>query len=165
MTVYDATTGFVPVAGPTQYLTFKVGATAIRQGTAVQLSSGLLIPVAATGGGQIGVAAAYGAVGAYIPVNVDPETLYEATGDEAVTIDDIGKVCLITAESAATGVSLSNQTVVTSTATLTIGVTGNYVFQIVALPGKVTNTTTALNRKVIVKMLMSKLEPYVDAVV
>lgn len=162
-TVYDSGAGFKPIEGPVQFLTFTVGATAVKQGTAVKLASGLVIPVAATGGLQMGVAMHAAAVGAKVIVNVDPETIYEATGDEAVTVDDIGKVCLITAESA-TG-NISNQTVVTSTAATSIGVTGNYVFQIVGLPGRVTSTTTALNKKVHVKMVMSTLEPYVDAIV
>ncbi len=160
MTVYDSTAGFVPVAGPTQYITFKVGATAVKQGTAVKLDTGLIVPVAATGGGQIGVAACAGAVGAYIPVNVDPETLYEATADDqAAAIGNIGQYVVITAESSTT--NLSNQKVDMSAATGTL--TANHVFQVVGLPGRVTNIAAASNLKVIVKMLMSKLEPYVDA--
>jgi len=162
ISVYDNTAGFVPVAGPTQFVTFKVGATAVKQGTAVKLSSGTVIPVLATGGGQIGVAACAGAVGDYIPVNVDPETLYEATtNDQAAAITDIGKYLVITAESSAT--NLSNQKVDMSAAATTITV--DHVFQVVGLPGKVTNIAAASNLKVVVKMLSSALEPYVDATV
>ena len=160
ITIYDSVTGFVPIAGPVQFITFKVGATAVKQGTAVKLSSGTIIPVAATGGGQIGVAMAAGAAGDYVAVNVDPETIYEATADDqAAAITDIGKYLVITAESSTSNVS--NQKVDVSAAATTA--TANHVFQVVGLPGKVTNVAAASNLKVYVKMMMSALEPYVDA--
>jgi len=162
MTVYDSTAGFVPVAGPTQFVTFMVGSIAVKQGTAVKFdvsgNAGRVIPVIATLGGQIGVAMHSAAIGAYVIVNIDTETLYEATGDEAAALTDIGLYVPITAESSTT--SLSNQKVGTSAATGTL--TAAHVFQVVGLPGKVTNIAAASNMKVIVKMLMSKLEPYLD---
>lgn len=162
-TIYDSTKGFLPIGGPIQVVWFTVGATAVKRGTAVKFDGsnpGKIIPVTATGGGQIGVALAAGAVGASVPVNIDPETLYEATADDqAVAITDIGKVVVITAESSSSEVS--NQMVDVSAATGTI--TANHVFQIIGLPSKVTNVAAASNLKLIVKMVMSKLEPFVDA--
>jgi hypothetical protein len=51
---------------------------------------------------------AAGATGDYVAVNVDPETIYEATADDqAAAITDIGKYVLVTAETSTT-VNISN---------------------------------------------------------
>jgi hypothetical protein len=165
MAIYDGVRGFVPVAGPLQIVNYTAGTGGVRQGTLVKLSSGTIIPVAPTGGQQIGVALAAGAAGASIPVNIDPETIYEATieaADNAVAVANIGSSVAVTTEGLLTTTELSNQ-YINTTGAIAIGgtLTADFPFQIIGLPKVVTNIAAASNKKVLVKMNTGVFEPFV----
>lgn len=156
MAIIDPGMGFVPVTVPKQYTVFEVGGTNVKKGTVVKLSSGTIIPVAATGGGQIGVAVAHGTDGDHVAVITDPDVIYEVTADdESVGVADIGNYVLVTAESSTS--DISNQKVDVSAATGTL--TANHVCVIVGLPTRVHNDYTNGSFKLRVKLVQNELIP------
>ena len=88
-------------------------------------------------------------------VATDPDTIYEATGDQAAVRADIGKFVGVTAASDGTG-SNDRSTSILEVSAATDTVTADLPYVIVGLPEVVENVTT--NLRVLVKLV----EPALD---
>jgi hypothetical protein len=157
MSIYNTAGGFWPVSEMKLIKSFTVGGTDVKQGSAVQLSGGEIIPVATTGAGQIGVALAAGTDGDIVPVCIDFDTIYEIlSGDDITAVDDIGKCALIdAAETSTAGTIQSTMKLDMSAATATL--TANHVCICVGIPTSVTNIAAASNKRVLVKLIANNL--------
>jgi len=101
------------------------------------------------------------------PVSVDPEAIYEVGIDtnvsEAVLRNQIGNYMTVTSEAENASINgLSSMRCVFSS--LTNSLTPESVVQIMGPTRRVQQGAAATNNRVLVKLVNTQLEPYVDAV-
>lgn len=153
--IQEGSWGLVPHGQPKLYKTYAVGVgQTILRYQPVHIAANTIFPSVANSDGVSGVAMSHGAAGEDVIVCIDPDAIYEATGDAAVTQAMVGHFTDLISNTVTGPTSeVSGVLVDIGNTPATTPATGDN-WQVVGLPTTVTQDTTDF--KLLVRAVKSK---------
>lgn len=152
--IKDPALGLVPKGQPKLFKTFTTSEEIVKY-QPVKLAAGYIVDAVQTSSDVLGVAMCHADSGDEVIVCIDPDVIYEATGDVIAVAADVGQYANMVDSSL--GVALGGNR--TSSAVLNLPATttgtGRYCY-VVGLPTTVTNAAPAAEFKVLVKLIATQ---------